>query len=332
MVGDKSRFRLEEVIAADPSVGLVQMGREYVGWHTRHPSTSKSSLHVDPAKQIWHCFSCGAGGDLYDWIGDTLYGEFYDRKRHFREVAERLERGDIPRAPLPAAQVVAERPPIDWDATLYLRYHQQVRRDYWYEQLGPAELVDPVIEHFKLGYCNDHPLWPHPSHTIPIFVEGQCVNIRHRLITQDKAMRYRPHQAGLGAHLYNVDCLAQAKQENHILIVAGEKKALAAWARGIKAVISTTIGCNWKEEWTPLLAGIDRRYIVFDPGEEEQAQKAATLLGAKTLFLEQKLDDWFLAGHTARELLIRLNSVDDDYWANKLGLPIPRCPIRRRGI
>jgi hypothetical protein len=309
---------------------LRQVGREYEGWHTRHPSTSKTSLHVDPVAQVWHCFACGAGGDVFDWIGDCLFGEAYDRHRHFREVAERLARGDWPRTSLPAAQVLPDRPPPEWNPLVYLDYHAQVQRAYWYQQLGPAEIIDPAIDYFKLGYCVRHPGWGVPSHTIPILQEGQCVNIRHRLVTEDKKSRYRPHVAGLGAHLFHSDCLAEARRQNHLLILAGEKKAIAAWARGIHEVISTTIGCNWKEEWTPLLEGIDRRYVLFDPGEEERAQHVATLLGARLITLDAKLDDWFIAGHTAQELLRKFRQPVDDYWANRLALPLPPCPIRRR--
>lgn len=321
-VNPKERYRLEEVIGADPRVNLHQQGREWVGWHIRHPSHSKESLHVKPDTQVWYCFHCGRGGDLYDWIGDIKFGELYDRRKHFPEVCAILESGIIPTVSFPAIDI-APPPPPDWNPDVYLEYHRQVQQDYWYRELGPPDLIDPIIDSFKLGYCEYHSVWKHPTHTLPVFdEEGRCVNIRHRLVGRSKN-KYRPHLPGLGAQIYNVSALKNARENNRILIVAGEKKVLAAYARGIHEVISPTIGCNWKEEWNDLLEGITRRYVLFDPSEEFQARRVATKIGAKVVYLEEKLDDWFLKGYTAQDLIPILGrKIDPNYWSRRLNVSL----------
>ena len=48
-------------------VRLQPRGKEFVGlcpFHDDH----KPSMYVSPAKQIYKCFSCGAGGDALGWM------------------------------------------------------------------------------------------------------------------------------------------------------------------------------------------------------------------------------------------------------------------------
>ena len=67
---------------------LKAHGREYVGlcpFHDDH----KPSMRVSPAKQIFKCFSCGAGGDVFSFV------EKY-HNMEFREALEYLaERSNI---------------------------------------------------------------------------------------------------------------------------------------------------------------------------------------------------------------------------------------------
>jgi len=310
--------RLEEVIP-----NLRQSGRELVGWHTAHPSSSKTSLHVDPEKQLWHCFHCGWGGDIYDWVGYAKYGDSYDKHKHFPEVKSLVDSGNIPTIPPPTFRALPETPIEEIDLSVYLDYHQAVHRDYWYAELGETEAVDKAIDHFKLGYCESCPTAGVPSHTIPVFAGGECVNIRHRLVGRSKD-KYRPHARGLGSQIYNGDCLHAARLSGRILILAGEKKVIAAWANGIYEAISSTIGCNFKKEFDSSLQGIDRRYILFDPGEETAAENLANRIGAKVVLMEKKLDDFFRDGGTRSEVLRRIRSVQSEYWSERLNIPMPK--------
>ena len=45
---------------------------------------STASFHIDEARQIWHCFGCGLGGDVFE-LGRHLWGE-----GEFFRVADRL--------------------------------------------------------------------------------------------------------------------------------------------------------------------------------------------------------------------------------------------------
>jgi DNA primase len=69
--GDDDRDRVREASDIVAVVGehltLRAKGREFVGicpFHDDH----KPSMYVVPAKQIFHCFSCGAGGDVFTFV------------------------------------------------------------------------------------------------------------------------------------------------------------------------------------------------------------------------------------------------------------------------
>src|SRR5438876_7732402 len=34
-----------------------------------HQGDGRDAFHVDVRRKIFHCFSCGAGGDVLDWVG-----------------------------------------------------------------------------------------------------------------------------------------------------------------------------------------------------------------------------------------------------------------------
>lgn len=76
---------------------LKPKGREYVGlcpFHDDH----KPSMNVVPQKQIFHCFSCGAGGDVFTFVQRFHKMEFREALEYLAERAG-LELTRRPRAP-----------------------------------------------------------------------------------------------------------------------------------------------------------------------------------------------------------------------------------------
>ena len=66
-------------------VALTRRGREFLGLCPFHDD-KKPSLNVSPSKQIFKCFSCGAGGDALKFL--TLY-EKYTFPEAVRALADR---------------------------------------------------------------------------------------------------------------------------------------------------------------------------------------------------------------------------------------------------
>ncbi len=61
-------------------VELKQKGREYVAICPFHDDT-KPSMTVEPNRQFYKCFACGAGGDVFSFVMDMHKCSFLDAKR-----------------------------------------------------------------------------------------------------------------------------------------------------------------------------------------------------------------------------------------------------------
>ncbi|MFP4588350.1 MAG: DNA primase [Candidatus Acetothermia bacterium] len=64
---DEIRTRVNLVDVISRYVGLKQTGSSYKGICPFHEDTDPS-LTVDPDKQLWYCFGCGEGGDVFKFL------------------------------------------------------------------------------------------------------------------------------------------------------------------------------------------------------------------------------------------------------------------------
>ncbi len=67
-------------------VDLKPRGREYVGLCPFH-NDNKPSMYVVPSKQIFNCFSCGAGGDIFKFVMQYHQMTFVEALKHLAEQA-----------------------------------------------------------------------------------------------------------------------------------------------------------------------------------------------------------------------------------------------------
>jgi len=134
-------------------VALKKVGKEFVGlcpFHDDH----KPSMYVSPAKQIFKCFACGAGGGVFQFL--MLY-----EKSSFPEAVEALAR----RANIPISQ---EAPPgaeglSKPDLLRVLKFAAAFFRDRLRDPGGARALdyarkrglTDESIARFGLGYAPD---------------------------------------------------------------------------------------------------------------------------------------------------------------------------------
>jgi len=136
-------------------VALKKVGKEFVGlcpFHDDH----KPSMYVSPAKQIFKCFVCGAGGGVFQW---TMMYE----KSPFPEAVEALaERAHIPvpqdRPAAPGQEDLA-KPELIKVATFAARFFRdQLRLPLGQPALEYAHrrgLTDESIARFGLGFACD---------------------------------------------------------------------------------------------------------------------------------------------------------------------------------
>jgi DNA primase len=135
-------------------VALKPQGREFVGLCPFHDD-SRPSMQVSPAKQIFKCFSCGAGGDVFSFTMNYHRLQFVEALNHLAErggielsktPGQRGQDGESPRQRLSTANQRA----LD-----FFRNHltepndgQPVR-----QYLHDRGISDAMIEQFQLGFA-----------------------------------------------------------------------------------------------------------------------------------------------------------------------------------
>lgn len=107
--------RKPSIVAAARSLGveLTQRGTEYIGRCPIHEDKTPS-FSVNPEKQVFHCFGCGAAGDVFDLVMKARGLSFPEAKR-FLGVT-----GDDRRQPDRQTELVRAFRRWCWDRHAYL--------------------------------------------------------------------------------------------------------------------------------------------------------------------------------------------------------------------
>ena len=139
------------------SVLLKKAGKNYIGLCPFH-SEKTPSFTVSPDKQIFHCFGCGTGGNVFSFLMKQEGLSFPEAARH---LAKRYG-VNVPDRPLSAEQKkkISERESLlDINRRAGGFYHQalinstagQKARSY----LSKRGISQKIIDDFKLGYAQD---------------------------------------------------------------------------------------------------------------------------------------------------------------------------------
>lgn len=154
---DAVKERADIVDVVSEHVVLKRKGKEYVGLCPFHDDKSPS-LTVSPAKQIYHCFSCGAGGGSIKFLMELQNSSFSD------VVLDLARRYQVPVDTLDGPQQERLQQQLDRRDSLHRLLAQaadwfqrnlrgaggQPARRYLKEQRG---FSDATIQHFQLGYA-----------------------------------------------------------------------------------------------------------------------------------------------------------------------------------
>jgi DNA primase len=166
----KNEVSVERLVEAS-GISLKKSGKDLLGQCPFHDD-GEPSLVVTPAKNLWHCFGCGSGGNPIDWVMKAQGISFRHAVELLREglatennpslaangdkTAKPAKRSTVPKLPAPIA--------LDADGQALLNqvigyYHDTLKASpeaYAYlESRGFAgEPLALAIVTFKLGYAN----------------------------------------------------------------------------------------------------------------------------------------------------------------------------------
>ncbi|MDB6374065.1 CHC2 zinc finger domain-containing protein [Photorhabdus bodei] len=131
---------------------LIKRGKDYVLLCPFHEEKTPSMV-LSPAKNLYHCFGCHAGGSVLDWVMKT-------ERLSLRHACERL-RGELGANPavetLPAVPSVAEEAGRQALLTRVVEfYHQTLLTSPEVQQYLKKRRLDhpELVSHFKLGFAN----------------------------------------------------------------------------------------------------------------------------------------------------------------------------------
>ncbi|MDR7549484.1 MAG: DNA primase [Armatimonadota bacterium] len=149
-VKEEIRRRTDILALVGAHASLKKSGRYYKALCPFHQEKTPS-FHVDPERGLWHCFGCGAGGDIYDFVMRTA-------NLTFMEAAQELaRRGGIRLETSPeAARQASERERLlraldgarEYFQTMLASRGQKARA--YLKQRGVA---DETTARFHLGYA-----------------------------------------------------------------------------------------------------------------------------------------------------------------------------------
>ena len=164
----KTEVSVERLVEAS-GVELKRGGKDLLGRCPLHEDNT-ASLVVTPAKNLWHCFGCGAAGGPIDWVMKTRGVSFRHAVELLREGlpasssaaapaaagAAPIKRTTVRALPLPVAFDADDAQLLGQVADYYAATCKQSPEALAYlESRGIAgAAAGEAIEVFKLGYAN----------------------------------------------------------------------------------------------------------------------------------------------------------------------------------
>jgi DNA primase len=215
-------------------------------------------LHEDPkpSLHVWgdhfHCFECGAHGDMIALLAIMENGRPFDPKRDFRAVMEkyRLER------PTPVSRRRdVQRAPYRWRTFDEVQHYQDNARDreMFKEYLRGRGIHRPTAEWFRLGLDAE---WL----VIPVIWGGRVFSIKRRNMVNNSPMpKYlaTPHSAPA---IFNGDVLNDSET---VYIVEGELDCISMTQMGYPCVSLSAGAASFRPQWGELFSSKEV-VITFD--------------------------------------------------------------------
>jgi len=315
----KASADLVKVIASY-GIGLKKQGADFVGLCPFHEDT-KPSLHVTPAKQLWHCPACGAGGNVIQFVakrdGVSEKEAALQLLALLPGVTRSSELESTTSTPSAAPQACDPLAHSELFSAIISHYHEcllgsskggKLGLDYLKKRgLGSVEM----LAHFKIGYV-DGSLKKKLSSAqltaakecglinergnekfyqrivVPIFEsepdgqQNRPVGLYGRDVTNASNV---PHLYLAGGHRAVWNAQAAHVYPDNLIVTEAILDALALWTFGNQNVIACYGAGGWTAHHTALIEAAGTRRITFafdaDASGKSRAHEHAQALDAK---------------------------------------------------
>lgn len=302
---------------------LSRFGTDYRGTCPIHKGDDATSFSIYKAKDgsyRWRCFStCDAGGD-----GIQLYMILHNVT--FKEAVEMIRGGRVFEAA--TAKIMAEKHEkqrvLDEQADLekykahlaHYTYHSEwtAWRDNpepWVtEEWERRGLVHPMRTYFGFGGCTNHKIGDkyYRTLTIPIWDYGyNLINIRHRVLSNDVAGRYRPDVAGIPAAPFMSHPYLGYSEGVMTIVVEGEIKAAVLSQLLLDPEIQV-VGVPGKSMFAKVQHQFTgKNYVVIpDPDAAKETTEFARAIKAKYVRLPAKVDDYIIQNNITKDAMVNI--------------------------
>ena len=312
----KNEVSVQRLVEAS-GIELKKSGKDLAGLCPFHADDT-ASLVVTPAKNLWHCFGCGAAGGPIDWI-------IKKNGVSFRHAVELLRDGvsSLAAAPVKRSTVRALDAPVSYEADDQALLNQVI--DYYHETLKQSPeaqaylqargLTGEAIDAFKLGFSNrtlglrlpeknrvagaeirarltQIGIYRESGHEhfngsliVPVFDEaGNVVEVYGRKLLDNLRAGTPKHLYLPGPHrgVWNLDAL---KASREIILCEALIDALTFWCAGYRNVTSAYGIEGFTDDHLAAFTqhGTERVLIAYDRDDagERGAQKVAERLMAE---------------------------------------------------
>ena len=298
----KEQVRFEQVLEYYGLLdGLRRKGEELVGYCPLHDERryNKDAFSVNTARNIFHCFACGASGNVLDFVCQrenlepreaalALQDRFLSdqpeaaNEKRPRQRAKEREASQTPEAPtdpVPASGEATVNPPLTFELK---------NLDSKHPYLNDRGLDQKTIATFGLGYCNRGLM--QGRIVIPLHNErGELVGYAGRWPGEppegEPKYKFPPkfHKSAVLFNLHRVD--ASEAEDKGLILVEGFFGVFHLWKAQFYNVVALMGTALTPEQEGLLLAAVGERGKVVllldkdEPGQEATARIVEQLVG-----------------------------------------------------
>lgn len=309
---DQVREATDIVQVISGYVRLKKRGRNHVGLCPFHTEKTPS-FNVNEDRQIFHCFGCGKGGNVFTFLMEHESMSFVEAVRHLARQANvripEAPQSDYRREKIERLNFANQTALEYFQKTLHEKRYSQVLDDYL---RGRRQMSDETIERFSLGlagtewdglisYAKSKDIAPEELEQAGLAIRSEKKGnyfdrFRHRLMIPIFNLSHKPIAFGgrtlkkgepakyvnspetplytKGNVLYGLNFARdQIRNENAALVVEGYFDVISAWQVGIRNVVASS-GTAFTSQQARLLARFaDEVYLFFDA--DSAGQQAA---------------------------------------------------------